>query len=190
MSRRAAGLVLFLAFLLLVGGLGWIWFSRHPLAPGGGGKSGAGVEGKPVVGLDFDLFFPADGGLLKAERRKLQVTDDPRDRIRKLVGALLDGSAAEGRYRVFPEGVKLGSILLTPNGIVYVDLSWPGHPDPPPSGSQEEAQRLWSVVNTITYNVTQVRSVVLLWEGKQRDTFADHIDTSSPLTNNPDMVAP
>lgn len=188
MSRRAAGFVLFLAVLLLLGGLAWIWFSRHPLKSNER-TSGGSLEDKPMVGLEFDLFFPADGGLLKAERRELEVTDDPRDRIRKLVGALLAGPKAQGRYPVFPEGVTLGSILLTPNGTAYVDLSWPGHPDPPASGSQEEAQRLWSVVNTITYNVSQAKNVVLLWEGAQRDTFAGHIDTSLPLTNNPEMVA-
>lgn len=189
MSRRAAGFVLGLAAALLVGGLGWWWLSTHPFSLPGSRAGAARVEEGPVVRLDFDLFFPTDGGLVRAERRKLEVTADPRDRIRKLVGALLAGPKAPGRYPVFPEGVKLGSVLLTPDGTAYLDLSWPGHTEPPPSGSQEEGQRVWSLVNTVTYNVEQAQRVVLLWDGGQRDTFAGHLDTSGPLVNNPDAVA-
>jgi hypothetical protein len=188
-SRRAAGFVLGLAAALLVGGVGWWWLSNHPFSLPGSRTGTAGVEDRPVVRLEFDLFFPTDGGLIKAERRKLEVTDDPRDRIRKLVAALLEGPKAGGRYPLFPEGVKLDSVLLAPNGTAYIDLSWPGHTDPPPSGSQEEGQRVWSLVNTVTYNVEQAQRVVLLWGGGQRETFAGHLDTSGPLANNPDAVA-
>jgi hypothetical protein len=189
MSRRAAGIVLFLALALLLGGLGWWWLSIHPLKLGGNRRPGANLENRPTVRLAFDLFFPTDGGMLKAERRSLDVTDDPRDRIRKLVGALLQGPANKALYRPFPEGVVLGSVLLTPNGTAYVDLSWEGHPDPPPSGSQEEAQRMYSVINTVTYNVQEAPRVVLLWAGVQRVTFAGHLDTSVPLANDPEIVA-
>ena len=38
-------------------------------------------------------------------------------------------------------------------------------------------------------NVGEARAVVLLWNGRQRKSFAGHLDTARPLVANPDLVA-
>lgn len=65
----------------------------------------------------------------------------------------------------------------------------PAFPDPPASGSREELLRIYSVVETVTVNVPEVRRVVLLWNGVQRESFAGHVDTSRPLAPRDDLVA-
>jgi spore germination protein GerM len=187
MSRRLAGLILALALLLVVGGLLWWWLSGkgHGLL---GGKSDQAVAEPSTAPVSLILYFPADGGALASERRELQVTDAPKDRIRKIVQALLAGPKQRGLYRPFPEGVTLGGLQLA-DGIAYVNLAWEGHDDPPASGSTEEIQRLYSLVDSIGLNVPEARGVVLLWNGAQRADFSGHLDLSLPLAPDRALVA-
>jgi hypothetical protein len=188
MSRRAAGVVLGLALLLLAGGLAWWLLAGReegtPVKPAPEGE--AAGPGEPVM---FTLYFPADGGALGSERRELKVTESPRDRARKIVQALFAGPKAGGLYRPFPEGVALGSVLLADN-VLYLDLIWegPGHEEPPTSGSTEEIQRVFSLVDSVCLNVPEAQGVVLLWNGFQRDTFAGHVDLSRPLRADRGLV--
>jgi spore germination protein GerM len=200
MSRRAAGWVLAVALLLVIGGLAWWWqvgrgggrAARHGAAEGEAG--GAATERHA-----FDLYFPASGGGLRSERRELQVSESPRDRTRKMLEALLAGPAAgvaapaatgSGLVRPFPPEVKLGGVELSADGTAFVDLRWPDHEDPPESGSTEEIQRVYSVVDSVALNVPQVTRVVLLWNGTQRITFSGHLDTSRPLLPDRTLLAP
>ena len=234
MSRRAAGWILAVALLLVLGSLTWWWQAgRRGGRAGRGG--GPGEEAAGAAGTErraFDLYFPADGGRLRAERRELQVTEAPKDRIRKVIEALLaapaaakatgagagsrDAAAAPARpagasreaparpatpaspadpgtpgvARPFPPEVKLGGVELSADGTAFVDLRWPDHEDPPESGSTEEMQRVYSLVDSVALNVPQVSRVVLLWNGTQRITFSGHLDTSRPLVPDRTLLAP
>ncbi|HEY6324322.1 MAG TPA: GerMN domain-containing protein [Thermoanaerobaculia bacterium] len=201
MSRRAAGWVLAAALLLVIGGLAWWWQAGR-----GGGRTprrGAaeGAAGAPTERHAFDLYFPASGGGLRGERRELQVSEAPKDRIRKVLEALLAGPAAApaaappgaspaGLVRPFPPEVKLGSVELSADGTAFVDLRWADREDPPESGSTEEIQRVYSLVDSLALNVPQVNRVVLLWNGTQRITFSGHLDTSRPLLPDRTLLAP
>jgi spore germination protein GerM len=187
-SRRAAGFVLGFALALLIGGGIWWWLGER----GGGRAPGRAqtVSNEPREKMAFELYFPADGGLLRAERRELEVTEAPKDRIRKVVEALLSGPEGDGLYTLFPEGVSVGGIQLGAEGTVYVDLRWAEKEEPPASGSSEEMQRVYSLVNSIVLNVPQARRVVLLWNGAQTLTFAGHLDTSRPLLPERAMLVP
>jgi hypothetical protein len=236
MSRRAAGWVLAAALLLVIGGLAWWWQAGR-----GGGRAArrGGAEGAASAATErhaFDLYFPASGGGLRSERRELQVSEAPKDRIRKVLEALLAGPAAaagaaagapaaspsgtgtgaaaataqsgappprsagtgaaspgaspEGLVRPFPPEVKLGSVELSADGTAFVDLRWPDREDPPESGSTEEIQRVYSLVDSLALNVPQVNRVVLLWNGTQRITFSGHLDTSRPLLPDRTLLAP
>jgi hypothetical protein len=187
MSRRAAAFILGLALALIVGGaLWWFWQGR-----GGKARPGAApVEATgPTEKVNVELFFPAGEGL-RSEKRDLDVTAAPKDRIRKIVGALFAGPVSGGAVRPFPEGVILGGVQLGEDGTAYLDLLWDGHDSPPASGSTEEMQRIYSLVDSVAANVPQVKRVVLLWNGTQRDTFAGHIDTSRPLPPDRTLVVP
>jgi len=209
MSRRAAGWVLAAALLLVIGGLAWWW--RTGRAGGRASRRGAaeGAAGAATERRAFDLYFPASGGGLRGERRELQVSESPKDRIRKVLEALLAGPAAAatprpgtaaaapppaaspaGLVRPFPPEVKLGSVELSADGTAFVDLRWPEREDPPESGSTEEIQRVYSLVDSLALNVPEVNRVVLLWNGTQRITFSGHLDTSRPLLPDRTLLAP
>jgi hypothetical protein len=213
MSRRAAGWILGSALLLVLGSLAWWWRAGH--AGGRQGRRAGAEETAGGAGTErhaFDLYFPASGGGLRAERRELQVSEAPKERVRKVLEALLAGpaapprrpvagpsaapsskaaaGAASGLVRPFPPEVKLGSVQLSSDGTAFVDLRWPDHDDPPESGSTEEIQRIYSLVDSVALNVPQVTRVVLLWNGTQRITFSGHLDTSRPLVPDRTLLAP
>ena len=98
--------------------------------------------------------------------------------------------AASGLVRPFPPEVKLGGVELSADGTAFVDLRWSDHEDPPESGSTEEMQRVYSLVDSVALNVPQVNRVVLLWNGTQRITFSGHLDTSRPLLPDRTLLAP
>ena len=247
MSRRAAGWILATALLLVLGGIAWWWrLGANASHHGHGDRGAAAIGGTPTAPHAFDLYFPGGDGGLRAEHRELQVTEEPKDRIRKVLKALLAGpanaagaaggaagagtspaAATPGRaagaagtakpaahpepaaptttpatsgataagagadkVRPFPPEVVLGDVQLSADGTAFVDLRWPNHDDPPESGSTEELQRVYSVVNSVALNVPQVTRVVLLWNGTQRDTFSGHLDTSRPLVADRTLLIP
>jgi len=187
MSRRAAAFALGLAVALLAGSLAVWYLTGH----GRRGRSSGPrlVEtGEAKVALLADLYFPADGSTLKAERRELAITRAPKDQVRKVIEALLAGPTGAGLVRPLPKEVSLGSVLLRDDGVAYVDLRWASHDDPPPAGSDAELQMVYSLVDSIALNVPQAQRVVLLWNGTQRQTFSGHLDTSRPLVPMRDLV--
>ena len=188
MNRRAASFILGLALALLLGGAVW-WF----LAGRGGSRvqgEGPAAVGGPTEKVIFNLYFAADGGRLRGEPRELDVTEAPKDRIRKILAGLLAGPQQPGLYPLFPKEVTVGSVQLGQDGTAYVDLRWPEQPDPPASGSTEEMQRVYGIVNSIVLNVPQTSRVVLLWNGFQREVFSGHLDMSRPLAPDRTLVAP
>lgn len=187
MNRRAASFVLGLALALLIGAGVWWWLSQR--GDGGFGGSAQEETAQPTEKVTFQLYFPADGGLLRVEDRELAVSNTPKDRIRKVVEALLAGPTERGLARPFPEGVTVGSVQLSTAGTAYIDLRWPDHNEPPSGGSTEEMQRVYSVVDSIALNVPQASHVVLLWNGIQRPTFSGHLDLTEPLAPNRALVA-
>ena len=96
-----------------------------------------------------------------------------------MVEALLDGPKAPGLVRPLPEGVALGAVQLGQDGTAYVDLRSADHPDPPPGGSTEEIQRVYSLVDSIALNVPQAspgRAAV------ERRPAGDLLGASRPLS--------
>jgi hypothetical protein len=179
MSRRAAAFILGLALALLAGGALWWWLQGRD--SGGSDDRPAAVDAKPAT-VPFELWIPDEIGL-RVERRELQVTSAPKDRIRRITETLL--TPRPDGMRLFPDGVALAGVQLSKEGTAYVNLVWEGHEDPPSSGSTEELQRVYSLVNSITTNVPEARQVTILWNGLQRQTFAGHLDTSRPLKPMP-----
>ena len=187
MNRRAASFILGIALALLVGAGLW-WFLSGRSGGSGGIAGGSAEEAGPTEKVVFNLYF-AEGSQLRSEPRELEVTESPKDRVRKIVQALLEGPRQQGLAPLFPKGITVGSVQIGDDGTAYVDLRWPEHDEPPASGSTEEIQRVYGMVNSISENVPQATQVVLLWNGLQRATFSGHLDTSRPLTPDRSILA-
>jgi len=79
-----------------------------------------------------------------------------------------------------PVGTKLRSLFWTEDGIMYIDLTEEftlNHP----LGTWAEMTSIYSLVNTIIYNIKEVKFVKILIEGKEINDIAGHINTLYPL---------
>lgn len=195
MSRRhlwiaaasAAALGIVLLVVLLVRGCGG---DGRPAGPGETAESTGAVPEEGELRLPMDLYFPDARGRLEAVPRELAVPDDPTEQVRAVVAALLAGPPpGSGLARPLPSGVELAGVYLTPDGTAYLDLSTREGEAALPMGSREEMQIVYSLVDSVALNISEVRRVVLLRNGRQRETFAGHLDTTRPLAPNTDLVA-
>ena len=135
----------------------------------------------PTENATVSLLFPGPDGFLHAESREVALPLTAEGRIAAVVAALLAGPRTAGLVPPLPPGVTVADAALDAQGVAYVDLAAKDQPAPPASGSDLELLRVYSFVDTVLANEPRARSVVLLWNGAQRITFAGHVDTSAPL---------
>jgi len=153
----------------------------------------AGVEA-PVLHA-YQLYFPGADGLLHAETRELAPSPEPADNVARLVEALVAGPSGAGLWPPLPAGVSLGHAYVmgdveddAGDAIVVLDLVT-ADGTRPSTGSQSEMLMLYSLVNTVLLNVDEADRVVLLWNGRQPNTFAGHVDTTRPLGPSSGLIA-
>jgi hypothetical protein len=162
--------------------------------PGGGSadsSAGAGEESEaePSKPVTVTLYFPSSGGRLVREQREIDGSADPSRLARHLVQAVLDGPQSDRAFRTLPEGITIGEVRVSADGVAYVDLVSLANPSPPIAGSTGELLTLYSLVNSVVENVPGARSLVVLWNGRQPRTFAGHVDTSRPLLPSPELAS-
>ena len=135
----------------------------------------------PTENATVSLLFPGPDGYLHAESRDMALPLTADGRVAAVVAALLAGPRTAGLVAPLPTGVAVADAFVDAQGVAYVDFAAKDQPAPPPSGSDLELLRVYSFVDSVLANEPRARSVVLLWNGAQRITFAGHIDTSAPL---------
>jgi spore germination protein GerM len=101
---------------------------------------------------------------------------------RTIVEALIKGPQ-EGLTPTIPSGTKLNAVYVGPDGLCYVDLSAEislNHP----GGSNAELLSIYSIVNSLILNVTEIKSVKILIDGSEALTLAGHINLQFPIKAN------
>lgn len=135
------------------------------------------------------LFFlsESDDLLHPEERQVVLSSSSPNDLARVIVEEILKGSS-QGLLNALPEGTRLRQVYVTSDGTAYVDFSrhiTSGNY----YGSSGEMAAVYSVVNSLAYNLKSVKKVVFLVEGSEKETLGGHIDLSSPFTPDFSLVA-
>ena len=125
-------------------------------------------------------FADAKRPFLIAESRVMVNHGDPTAFCRQLVLELINGSA-RGNLATIPEGTQLRSFFLLDDGTAVVDFSahlWKNH-----SGScRLEQLTVFSVVNSLILNVSEIDRVKILIDGAEAQTLAGHLPLEFPLT--------
>lgn len=191
MSRRAvaiaAAAIVALVFLIA------FFVGRRSQTPEGLQPESSEI---PLETLDIEgdelrlrLLFPGARGRLYFEERLVPPPSRRVDLVRLAVTELFAGPSDPDLVAPFPPDVTVADVLLSEEGVAYIDLAAPHLAGPPPSGSLTELLEIYSIVDTVLLNAPDVRGVVLLWNGAQQATFAGHLDTSRPLTLKRDLIA-
>jgi hypothetical protein len=166
-------------------GVGWVIAKRSVERPLNV-EEDASIAVETRSKLSVHLYFgDPKGDYLMAEQR---VFDKPRSGPalgRILVQALIDGPRQRGT-RTLPEGVELRSVFLVPDNdsgdtIAIVDLDAQGVASHP-GGVDLELLTIYSIVNTLVFNMDDLRAVKLLVGGREADTLGGHVDLSHAFT--------
>jgi spore germination protein GerM len=129
-------------------------------------------DGRPTK--KATLFFPRDDdGLLVAEDRDIPAgASVERDAVTVLT-ELIKGPSG-GLVAAFPPETKVDGLFITKDGTAYVDFS-SDLADKHPSGTDAETSTVFSVVNTLAFNFTNIKKVYILIDGRERETLAGHL---------------
>ena len=123
-------------------------------------------------------FGEENSDYLIKEFRKITSLPQPEEKAVALIKELIAGPRARG-IRTIPaevqvKGVQRDGETLMVNFSQELITRHPG-------GSTSEMMTVFSIVNTITMNISDVKRVRLLVEGKPVDTIAGHIDCREPI---------
>lgn len=135
---------------------------------------------EPDETVDVTLFFLSeDDDLLHPEVRQIPDVDDISGNARRTIEELIRGSQ-DGLVSPFPRETRLRNFFLTDEGIAYVDFS-KEFMNQHLSGSSAEIATVYSVVNTLTYNFSDIKKVFILANGKEQETLGGHVNLSQPF---------
>lgn len=135
------------------------------------------------------LFFMSENDdLLHPEERQVLLTSTAaNDVARAIVEEIIKGSE-KGLLNALPEGTKVRQVYITSDGTAYVDFSrhiTTGNY----FGSSGEMAAVYSVVNSLAFNLKAVKRVVFLVEGNEKETLGGHVDLSKPFQPDFSLVA-
>lgn len=122
------------------------------------------------------LYFGDEGGMhLKPEERNLRHSGGSVSLGSGIVQELILGPKT-GLVRTLPARTALNAFYLTPeNGTAYVDLSEAVSEDHP-GGAMTEYLAVFSIVNSLIVNLSEITQVKILIAGREAATLAGHID--------------
>ncbi len=119
---------------------------------------------------------------LMAEDRVLKSPENPEFFARSILEALI-GGPQQGLAPTLPQQTALRAIYVTPQGICYVDLT-SAVAENHPGGIQSELLTIYSIVNSLVLNVSEIKAVKILINGNESVTLAGHIGLQTPIKAN------
>jgi spore germination protein GerM len=138
--------------------------------------------------LTIILFFPSEhDSLLHREQREIIPESSLAQQAKRIISELLNGSQ-QGYISPIPPDTKLRELYITKEGVAYVDFSREIS-DKHLSGSSAEMSTIFSVVNSLAFNLKPVKKVFILIDGGEKKTLGGHIDLTRPFQPIYDIVA-
>jgi spore germination protein GerM len=124
-------------------------------------------------------FADRNNVFLKSEQRVMERPADQTEFARAIVAALIRGPQT-GLNRTIPDGTELRAIYIAFDSICYVDFSNAVKKNHP-GGSNTELLTIYSVVNSLILNLSEIKRVKILIDGRESSTLAGHITLQQPF---------
>lgn len=128
------------------------------------------------------LFFTADGALLSPEMCEIGRAATTYERAVAILQAILRGPRSSGLRSPIPRGVRLRGLYVA-DGSATVDFSIELR-DGLQRGLSAEALCIYSIVNSVLINCSELKAVTVLVEGQPVETLGGYLDLSGPLVEN------
>ena len=138
--------------------------------------------------VEATLFFSdANERYLLPEKRFISKETAPELQAAEMVKALIAGSKT-GLTNTFPQEAELLSIKKEGSDTLLVDFRESlvkNHP----GGSAAEMATIYSLTNTLTANLPEIKRVKILIEGKSRESLKGHIGLDRPFSPKKELIA-
>lgn len=134
----------------------------------------------PPMGVK--IFFPTTSQdlLMSAENTTIFKSAEVGNRAKQIVQKILEGPVSPSLLPSVPKDTKVQELFVSEEGIAFIDFSnsiSTNHP----GGILNEQATIYSVVNSLTYNLPEIRQVKILIGGIEKETLAGHCLLLLPL---------
>ena len=134
------------------------------------------------------LFFQkTDSDLLAPERRRIFLTASPTNQAKQIIVELINGPTRNDLLPTIPPETRVLSLFIDRFKTAYIDLS-DEVVSLHPGGSAAELATVFSVVNSLTYNLDTIRRVRILVGGEERETLKNHLDLARDYNQDMSIV--
>ncbi|MEN6332183.1 MAG: GerMN domain-containing protein [Smithella sp.] len=133
-------------------------------------------------------FSDSQERFLKPEKRYVFVTDETAQQVKEITKALLDGSKTK-LVNTFPAGVSIKDVKVNDEGTAFISFS-KNLTKLHPGGATAEMATIYSLTNSVTENVTGIKRVKILIDGKELPSIKGHISTKKAFDPDPELFAP
>ena len=134
-------------------------------------KSAAGLE----LFEGFVYFTDAQQVALKSEKVRFPAKLDAHQLGREIINSLLSGPSQPDLESLWPKGAKLNALFIADDGKAYVDL-YVTKEMTKKMDTRLELLTLYSLVNSLTLNISKIKMVKILVQGKDAASLAGHLD--------------
>jgi len=131
-------------------------------------------------------FSDPEGEYLVGEKREIGKRSEVREEAKETIIELIKGPKGK-LIPTLPPQTKLLGLELGEDGVAKVNFSKALSKDHP-GGSSAEMMTLYSIVNSLTLNFSQIKRVQILIEGKAVETIAGHLSLRQPVPPKPDLI--
>jgi hypothetical protein len=125
---------------------------------------------------------------LMPEKRYVYNENDSAQQVKEIAKALLDGSKT-GLVNTFPAGVGIRDVKVNDEGVASINFN-KNLTKLHPGGSTAEMATIYSLTNSVTENVSSVKKVKILIEGREVPSIKGHISTKKAFAPNPELFVP
>lgn len=136
------------------------------------------------------LYYESPQMLLTAETRNVALPESAPAALPVVMRELLKGPVMPASLRLFPADTVMRAAYLLPGGTAIVDLGGPTVTQGWGTGSHQELMAIYSIVQTVTANFPEARTVRVLVNGSPGETLAGHISLARSFTPDSSLVDP
>jgi hypothetical protein len=133
-------------------------------------------------------FSDAQERFLMPEKRYVYNENDSAQQAREIAKALLEGSKT-GLVNTFPAGVGIRDVKVDDEGTAFINFN-KNLTKHHPGGSTAEMATIYSLTNSVTENVSSIKKVKILVDGKELPSIKGHISTRKAFSPNPELSVP
>ena len=132
--------------------------------------------------VSVKLFFPPESGetLLAAEDQTIFKSAELGNRAKQILQKLQEGPHTDNLFPSLPKDTKVQDIFISEQGIAFIDFSKAiamNHP----GGVLNELATIYSIVDSVAYNLPEIKQVKILVGGVEKETLAGHCLLLLPL---------